>query len=136
MTGVARISISLPPELLKEFDELVKKLGFERSQAVQRAMRNFITDYRWLEKAEGDVAGAIVVVYSHEKHGVEEELTDIQHHYLEYVKSALHIHLDEEHCMLIIAVKGPASEVRTLAEKLLSTEGVLQSRVTVISVKG
>ena len=135
MAGVARISISLPRDLLEEFDGLVKKLGFERSQAVQRAMRNFITDYRWLEKAEGDVAGAVVVMYSHEVHGTEENLTDIQHHYLDLVKSALHIHLDEEHCMLIVAVKGSASRVRELAEKLISTEGVLQSRVTVISVK-
>jgi metal-responsive CopG/Arc/MetJ family transcriptional regulator len=33
--GVARISISLPPNLLEEFDNVIQQIGYDRSKAIQ-----------------------------------------------------------------------------------------------------
>ena len=52
MGGVSRVSISLPPKMLEEFDRVVERLGLTRSKAVQVAMRDFLTEHRW-ETAEG-----------------------------------------------------------------------------------
>ena len=50
--GVSRISISVPPDLLRKFDEALKRLGYEeRSKAVQAAMQSFVTKFKWLARA-------------------------------------------------------------------------------------
>lgn len=30
-----------------EFDETVARMGYDRSKAIQLAMRNFLTEYKW-----------------------------------------------------------------------------------------
>lgn len=131
--GVSRISVSVSPKLLAEFDEAIKRAGYEdRSKGVHVAMRNFITEYKWMHKIEGAGTGAIVVVYDHSVKGLEEVLTDVQHHHEEVVKSSMHIHLDGRNCLVIIAVKGKAEEVRDLAKELMSKRGVKQLKLTVV----
>ncbi|MEM2665344.1 MAG: CopG family ribbon-helix-helix protein, partial [Nitrososphaerota archaeon] len=76
--GVARVSISIPPDLLKELDDMLKKIGYDRSKAIRIAIRNFLTDYKWTQES-GDVAGALILLYDHKSRGIEESLTDIQH---------------------------------------------------------
>ena len=46
--GVARITISLPPPLLDEFDQVIVPMKLDRSKAMQQAIRDFLTEYRWL----------------------------------------------------------------------------------------
>ncbi|MGW8181569.1 MAG: hypothetical protein ACWGQW_22800 [bacterium] len=59
MSGnVSRISVSVDPELLKEFDEMTQRIGYNRSTAVQYAMRGFITEHKWKD-LEGVLAGVI-----------------------------------------------------------------------------
>ena len=52
--------------------------------------------------------GAIAMAYDHGVKGLEEELTDVQHHFEETICSSMHIHLDVDNCLEIIAVKGKA----------------------------
>jgi metal-responsive CopG/Arc/MetJ family transcriptional regulator len=43
---VHRIGVSVPPELLEEFDRSMREMGFkDRSKAIQAAMRGFISDF-------------------------------------------------------------------------------------------
>ncbi|HEX6562290.1 MAG TPA: hypothetical protein VF016_09725, partial [Nitrososphaera sp.] len=45
---VERISMSLPPGLLSEFDRSMKSAGFsDRSKAIQTALHSFIAQYDW-----------------------------------------------------------------------------------------
>jgi metal-responsive CopG/Arc/MetJ family transcriptional regulator len=50
---------------------------------------------------------------------------DIQHHYNDIVLSTLHIHLEFERCMEIIAVSGPYERVKTLHESLQKLRSVV-----------
>jgi len=86
MSKIVRTGVSFPEELLKAFDKVVEELGIEsRSQAIQEAIRHFISLHSW-RLMEEDVAGAVLVHYSHEEHGLEERLTDVQHEFIEHVK--------------------------------------------------
>ena len=131
--GVERFSVSAPADLLKEFDDVIGRLGQDRSKAVQQAMRLFITERRWVGK-EGDCAGAIIVTYDHEIHEAEEELTDLQHQFRQVINSALHIHIDERNCLEIIAVRGRISSIKDLIDRLASCRGVKQLKHTVVGV--
>lgn len=124
MMVAVRFSVTIPEELMKEFNETIARMGYKkRSKAVQDAIRIFLSEYRWV-KGKGLCVGAILVVFNHEVKGSEEELTDLQHSYSRLVNSALHIHLSRENCLEIIAVRGEAEDVRRLSEKLRTVKGV------------
>jgi len=45
MTKIVRVGVTFPPELLKEFDEITAKMGYEsRSKAIQDAVRLFVSE--------------------------------------------------------------------------------------------
>jgi CopG family nickel-responsive transcriptional regulator len=131
---VSRISISIPSELLTRFDDYIQRLGYEnRSKAVQDAMQSLITESKWMCETMGRGTGAIVLVYEHGVKGLEEDLSAIQHKFEEIIRSSLHIHLDAENCLEIIAVKGTAGEVRDLAQELQTRRGVKQLKLAIVT---
>ena len=132
MSGnVSRISVSIDPQLLEEFDEAIHRIGYNRSTAVQLAMRGFLTDHKWKD-LEGVLAGVITMMYDHHTGGVMEMLTRLQHDYTDIINSSTHIHLDHNNCLEILAVKGDASKIKRLAEVLGVTRGVQQIRVSLM----
>ena len=134
--GVSRFSVSIPPSLLDRFDKTIRDIGYEdRSKAIHASMRNFITDYEWMHKTEGAGIGTIVILYDHKARGLENTLTDIQHHYEEIIRSSMHIHIDENNCLEIIAVKGENKRIKTLSQKLTTKKGVKQLKLTIITSK-
>lgn len=52
-----RVNISLPWDLLTEFDDLIKRHGYTRSEAVREAMRGLMEDLRKRERYK-ELAGA------------------------------------------------------------------------------
>jgi len=131
MSKVSRISISIDPELLKELDELIQRIGYSRSSAVQLAIRDFLTEHKWKD-LDGALSGVITMTYEHHTSGIMEELTDLQHDYTDIINSSTHIHLDHDNCLEILAIKGEASKIKNLAESLRTTRGITQIRVTLM----
>ena len=131
MVGVSRFSVSVDPELLEEFDRTIEGLGYNRSTAVQAAMRGFLSDYKWGE-GEGEVAGAITMVYDHHVSGLVEELNHLQHEHLGIVSSSTHVHMDHDNCLEILAVEGPASHIKSLAGSLAVIRGVKQLKLSIL----
>jgi len=131
-TTISRVSISLPSDLLREFDQLTSEIHYDRSKAIQAAMRLFLTDQKDLRQRKGSLLGAVAVTYDHEVRGLEEKLTDIQHAFTTIVRGAMHIHLDERNCLQIIAVKGSAQRVRRLVQELMAQRGVKQIKPAMV----
>ena len=135
MATVGRISFSTPLTLVEEFDESLNELGYgDRSKALQMAMRNFITEYAWKSEKGRLGAGAVLLTYNHEAHGIQEELTHAQHRYRDVISSTMHIHLDEFRCLEIISVKGKLERIQTMAKELMKTKGVSQFKLSTISL--
>ncbi|MCS7136667.1 MAG: nickel-responsive transcriptional regulator NikR [Nitrososphaerota archaeon] len=130
--GVTRISISIPPDLLKELDDVLKKVGYDRSKAIQIAIRNFLTEYRWTHES-GEVAGALILLYDHRSRGVEGSLTDIQHEYGNIITSTMHVHLDEDNCLEIVALKGSSKSIKELVERVIKEKGVKQLKLALVA---
>jgi CopG family nickel-responsive transcriptional regulator len=132
MSGnVSRVSVSVDPELLEEFDIATQKIGYSRSTAIQLAMRGFLTEHKW-KYLEGVFAGVIIMMYDHHTGNVTEDLTHLQHDYTDIINSSTHIHLDHNTCLEILAVRGEAIKIKTLADALGVTRGIQQIRVTLM----
>ncbi|MCS7115479.1 MAG: nickel-responsive transcriptional regulator NikR [Nitrososphaerota archaeon] len=135
MAKIVRVSVTFPTELLKDFDEVIQKIGYEnRSKAVQDAVRLFISERKWLQEEKGMQAGVLMLLYDHEVRGLEDMLTDVQHHYANIISSTMHIHLTERDCLEAIAVKGNAEDIRRLSDELSSKRGVKILKTMIISL--
>jgi len=135
LVRVERISFSTPPALLKQFDDSLRMLGYkDRSKALQIAMRNFITEYAWRKEGGKPGAGAILLTFDHDSHGLQEALTDIQHRFRSVVNSTTHIHLDESRCLEIISVTGKMERIRALANDIMKKRGVTQLKLSTVAV--
>jgi CopG family nickel-responsive transcriptional regulator len=133
--GVSRISVSVPPELLRKFDDAVKRIGYEdRSKAIQAAMRDLVTESKWICEDRGNGIGAIAMIYGHHLKGLEEIITDIEHRHTNTVISSMHVHLDEDNCLEIIAVRGRTKEIQELSNEIKTKRGVKQLKLAIVTV--
>lgn len=124
MRNSIRFGISLPEDLLKEFDEKIEREMYaNRSEAIRDLIRGSLVEEKW-EDPDEEVIGAVTLVYDHEKRGISDKLTDLEHAELPSVISTMHVHLDEHNCMETVAIKGKAREVEKIAHRLISTKGV------------
>ncbi|MHA1298281.1 MAG: CopG family ribbon-helix-helix protein [Candidatus Helarchaeota archaeon] len=115
-----RFTVSLPESLLMEFDEIIKKRDMSRSDTIRKIMRDYIEEKSADLIDAGDYkAGSITCILNHEERpGIMDELTEIQHNFYEIIDATLHIHLDGENCMLVLAVRGKAQLIDSLTEEL------------------
>lgn len=126
--GVKRFGVSLEDTILDELDEYVEDNQFpNRSQAIRYLIEKNIIEQKW--KCNNEVAGAIVLVYDHHKRDINNKNSHLQHEYHHLIISTQHIHLDHDHCLETIAVKGKANQLTELADKLIALKGVKHGKI-------
>ena len=135
MSTVTRIGVTFPPQLLKDFDEVIEKMGYEsRSKAIQDAVRLYVSERKWVKEEDAQQTGVLLMVYDHDTRGLESDLTEAQHHHTSLISSTMHIHLGERDCLEVIAVKGKGSEIRHLSDELATRRGVKILKAMIVSV--
>jgi CopG family nickel-responsive transcriptional regulator len=132
---IARIGVSLEGDLLRRFDALIAERGYtSRSDGLRDLIRGSLIESRG--RKGGVVAGAITLVYNHHRRDLAGRLTEIQHGFQHLIISSQHIHLDHDHCLEIVAVKGKGDEIERLASELRSVKGVGHGTVSMSSASG
>jgi CopG family nickel-responsive transcriptional regulator len=133
MENVTRIGVSLEPELLTTFDELIAEKGYaNRSEAIRDLIRKALVKES-VKKRSAHAVGTITLVYEHHKGGINENLVKIQHHHHEVISSSIHVHLDLEKCLEVLIVHGSTADVKKLASELASVKGVLHGEPVLIA---
>jgi CopG family transcriptional regulator, nickel-responsive regulator len=131
MGELSRIGVAIDSDLLKKFDLLIAKRGYtNRSEAFRDLIREELVEQAW-ESPERKVVGTVSIVYDHHVRLLSERLTDLQHEFYHHVLSTLHVHLDHDHCLEVLVVRGKAGEVKKIADTLISTKGVKHGRLTI-----
>ncbi len=127
--GIVRFGVSIPSELLEKFDKIIQEKGYvNRSEAIRDLIRDFIVRHEW-EVGDAEVAGTITMLYNHDEADVVKELLDLQHDYLDEIVSSIHVHMDEHNCLEVVIVKGKASRIKEIADRLLSLKGVKHGKL-------
>jgi len=133
---LSRIGISLPKNLLDKFDEILNYRGYSsRSEGIRDAIRTYITYYKWMSDVKGEREGVITMVYDHEQRNLLQAITEVEHEYHAIIKASLHSHVTHEKCLEVILVHGDGSQLKALAEKLMSHKGVESVKLTTISIE-
>lgn len=131
MSALTRIGVAIDEDLLARFDALIDRRGYgSRSEAFRDLIRDALVQDQWASDC-GHVVGTITLVYDHHVRMLNEKLTAIQHEFHGSMLSTLHVHLDHDHCLEVIVVRGKAPRVRQVADALISMKGVRHGRLTV-----
>ena len=129
MEQLVRFGVSLDNRLLKEFDRLIKRRRYtNRSEALRDLIRDNLVGQEW--EGDRETVGTITFVYDHHVRDLTGKLTDIQHDYQGQILSGMHVHLDHDHCLEVLVVKGKGSEIKKVADALLSVKGVKHGKLT------
>jgi CopG family nickel-responsive transcriptional regulator len=131
--SITRFSVSLPASLARELDRMAGEKGYDnRSLAIADMIRAELIEHRQ-QRGDAEIAGSITLVYDHHRHHLQDLLTDLQHDHGKVIISTLHAHLDHHNCLEILAVRGPASEIKKLADEMIAAKGVKHGKLTITS---
>ncbi len=134
MNDITRFGISIPSNLMEEFDKKIEeKMYTNRSEAIRDLIRDFLVKEKW-EESDEEVYGSLTLIYDHEQKGISDKLTEIQHEDHTHIVSTMHIHLDKHNCMETMAIKGRPQDIRKIADRLKSTKGVKHGKLMMTSI--
>jgi CopG family transcriptional regulator, nickel-responsive regulator len=126
--SVSRFGVSLDEDLLKALDSYVVENGFSnRSQAIRHLIEKNMVEEKW--KCDNIVAGAVVLVFNHEKSDILKKSAEIQFEYHDVVLSSQGFYLNKQNYLEIIAVKGPSKRLTDISDKLISIKGIQHGKL-------
>lgn len=130
-----RITMSIDERLAREFDALIAKRGYaSRSEAMRDLLRREVEARRVEQDTHAYCVANLSYVYNHHERDLAERLAEAQHAQHELVIATTHVHLDHEHCLETLALKGPVAAVRKFADRLQAERGVRHGQINVITV--
>ncbi len=129
MSELIRFGISIENDLLEKFDRLIQERNYSnRSEAIRDLIRNELVREQW-QDSEAEAVGTVTIIYDHEVGDLPHLLTRIQHDFNRQIISTLHVHLDHDHCLEVLAVKGQTKIIRKIADRLISLKGVKHGKL-------
>jgi len=133
MPSLIRQSFSIEAPLYREFQRLLRSRGYaNQSEFLRDLIRGELVRDEW--KAGAEVLGTITMVYNHNTRELARKLTRRQHEHPHAVLAATHVHLDHDLCAEAILVRGPAAQLRALADELRRQKGVLHAALALSSI--
>jgi len=132
MSELSRIGVAIATDLLETFDALIGTRGYtNRSEAFRDLIRAELVRETSVSKPANRVVGTLTLVYDHHVRLLEEKMTDLQHDHNRLILSTLHVHLDHDRCMEVIALRGPSAKVRRFAHLMGSIKGVQHAQLVI-----
>ncbi len=128
---IVRFSVSLEADLLEQFDQYCTTGKFAtRSEAIRQLLREKLVSNAWKSDAS-TVAASLTLIYDHHRSKLTDKMIEIQHSHSDCVVSTMHVHLDHDLCMELIALRGPAKALQHLAAELSGLKGIQQAQLVV-----
>jgi CopG family nickel-responsive transcriptional regulator len=133
-SDLVRFSVTMPEGLLEQLDAYVDRRGTRqnRSEVLRDLVRERLVDES-LEVPDEEVIGSITMVYDHHTPGLSARLDKIQHRHHTEILSTMHVHLNHDDCLEILAVRGPGQLIANMADCLLGIKGVHYGRLCCVA---
>ena len=131
-----RFTISLDDALAQEFDRLIAERGYDnRSEAVRDILRGHLDRLRESRDVDGPCVATLSYVYNHHERELAERLVELQHAHHDLTLSTMHAHLDHDHCIETVILKGPARTVRRFADAMVAERGVRHGQLNLVMLE-
>jgi CopG family nickel-responsive transcriptional regulator len=133
MSVLERVSLAIEKNLIARFDALVARGGkANRSEAIRDLIRSRLIEED-VALGRSEIVATVTLVYDHNKRELADRLTATGHDHHEQILASMHVHLDADNCLEVVALRGRAKEVRHLAEHLIGMKGVKHGKLVLTS---
>lgn len=130
MSDIIRFGVSIEQDLLENYDRLIAERGYAtRSEALRDLIREALIQQKIEMNSETQALGSLTLVYDHHASNLLQEMTQIQHNFHELILSVMHLHVNHNDCLEVIALRGVVAEIVALANGLLSLKGIKNGKL-------
>ncbi len=127
--SVIRFGISIEQPLLEALDEYVVENHFtNRSQAIRQLISKNVVEKKW--QCNNKVAGTITMLFDPKKRDILNQIALSQEDFHKEILSSQRFMLESDKCLEVVAVKGTASRLTLLSDKLISIKGILHGKLS------
>ena len=128
---ITRFGVSIEPELLKKFDKIIKKEGYEnRSEAIRDLIRSQLIEEK-SKNPDERVIGTLTMIYDHHTGNLTNKLLELQHNHNNEILSTTHIHVDHHNCLEVLVLKGKSGRIQKLADSIKALKGIKNGELVI-----
>lgn len=130
MSELIRFGVSIDQDLLENYDRLIGERGYAtRSEALRDLIREKLIEQKIETQTGVEALGSLTLVYDHHARNLAQEMGIVQHRFHEIILSVMHLHVNHDDCLEIIALRGVVSDIVSLANSLLSLKGIKNGKL-------
>ena len=121
------VSITLPSELLRKFEEFIKSRGYySRSEAFRDAIRNLIAEAEIVKGTGEKVATMIILTRDYARKDIEGKISEIKHQFDDVIVESIHRHVKRKYCIDVLIAEGDRERIATAIGRIRGIRGVYQ----------
>jgi CopG family nickel-responsive transcriptional regulator len=118
---------------MHELDQMIVEQGYQnRSEAIRDFTRAGMQQAAQKMGKSGRCVAALVYVYDHTGRDLSRRLVENYHGHHDLSMATLHVHLDDDNCMEVTALRGFGAEVQHFADHIIAERGVRYGRLVMI----
>jgi CopG family nickel-responsive transcriptional regulator len=130
------ISITLPSDLIKKFDQFVKARGYySRSEAFRDAIRSLIAEAELAKLETGLVAATMMITCEYARRDVDLRMSEVRHEFDDIVVENFHRHIDQQYCLEVFIAEGDYRRVLELIGRIRGMRGIQEVKATFMPLK-
>ena len=130
-----RVTITIDEPLAAAFDEFLEARGYDtRSEGVRDMVRQAVREWR---DERGDAPYCVAnlsYIYNRSTRDMAQRLSEAKHENHDLVTANMQVHLDHDHSMETLILRGPAEKVRAFADRIRTERGVSFGSVNIVAV--
>ena len=130
------VSITLPSELLKKFDQFIKARGYySRSEAFRDAVRSLIAEAEIAKLETGNVAATMMITCEYERRDVDLRMSEVRHEFDDIVVENFHRHIDQQYCLEVFIAEGNYQRVLELIGRIRGMRGIQEVKASFMPLR-
>ncbi len=130
------VSITLPADLLKKFDQFIKTRGYySRSEAFRDAIRSLIAETEVAKLETETVAATMMITCEYARRDVDLRMSEVRHEFDDIVVENFHRHIDQQYCLEVFIAEGNYERVLELIGRIRGMRGIQEVKATFMPLR-
>jgi CopG family nickel-responsive transcriptional regulator len=133
--SVTVVSITLPEDLLTQFEKFMETRGYySRSEAFRDAIRNLIAESDINKLGEEKSAATIMVISEYKRNDVENRISEFRHEFDDIIIENIHRHIKDQYCLEILIAEGASKRLLDLMGRIRGIRGIQQVKAVFMPI--
>ena len=135
MISVTVVSITLPEDLLAQFEKFMETRGYySRSEAFRDAIRNLIAESEINKLGVEKSSATIMVISEYKRSDVENRISEFRHEFDDIIIENIHRHIKDQYCLEILIAEGESKKLLDLMGRIRGIRGIQQVKAVFMPI--